>query len=268
MYKGSRKPITDLAHPFLVPTNASHRQYEALRAYFLEQLPWPTPPSASATPPVASASSATSSDRIRSGRSSSPPRQDPTAPKRVSRPRTRGRPAQAEPLHLRHRARPRGIRTSLCAPPRFADPQGGGLCRLPRRRDEERRPRRTPGCEVPTFDNSISPRTFRTASAGCSSSSRIWSRLRFDQVLEKAGFPGSKMIPAGHALRSLLALKLFGNARHSHVMSSVFDEGLALFRGTQRDPQALLPDRVQLPHRPACYPKFMRGGSMPWQAGT
>jgi len=29
----------------------------------------------------------------------------------------------------------------------------------------------------------------------------------------------------------LLALKLFGNARHSHVMSSVFDEGLALFAG-------------------------------------
>jgi hypothetical protein len=26
-------------------------------------------------------------------------------------------------------------------------------------------------------------------------------------------------------------LKLFGNARHSHVMSSVLDEGLALFAG-------------------------------------
>ena len=32
-------------------------------------------------------------------------------------------------------------------------------------------------------------------------------------------------------MRSLLALKLFGNARHSHVMSAVFDEGLALFAG-------------------------------------
>jgi hypothetical protein len=35
------------------------------------------------------------------------------------------------------------------------------------------------------------------------------------------------MVPAACAVRSLLALKLFGNARHSHVMSSVLDEGLA-----------------------------------------
>jgi hypothetical protein len=40
------------------------------------------------------------------------------------------------------------------------------------------------------------------------------------------------MVPPGHAMRALLALKLFGNARHSHVMSHVFDEGLALFAGS------------------------------------
>ena len=39
------------------------------------------------------------------------------------------------------------------------------------------------------------------------------------------------MVPAAPAVRSLLALKLFGSARHSHVMSSVLDEGLALFAG-------------------------------------
>ena len=32
-------------------------------------------------------------------------------------------------------------------------------------------------------------------------------------MLRQVGFPGTKMIPAGHAMRSLLALKLFGNAR-------------------------------------------------------
>ena len=52
-----------------------------------------------------------------------------------------------------------------------------------------------------------------------------------DELLERSGFPGSKMIPAACAVRSLLALKLFGNARHSHVMSSVLDDGLALFAG-------------------------------------
>ena len=40
------------------------------------------------------------------------------------------------------------------------------------------------------------------------------------------------MMPAAHAIRSLLAMKLFGSDRHSHVMSYVFDEGLALFAST------------------------------------
>jgi len=31
----------DLAHRFLTPQNATQRQYEALRAYFVEQLPGP-----------------------------------------------------------------------------------------------------------------------------------------------------------------------------------------------------------------------------------
>jgi hypothetical protein len=39
------------------------------------------------------------------------------------------------------------------------------------------------------------------------------------------------MIPAEQALRSLLALKLIGKERKSHVMNLVFDEGLALFAG-------------------------------------
>ena len=52
-------------------------------------------------------------------------------------------------------------------------------------------------------------------------------------------FPGTKMMPAAHAIRSLLAMKY----RHSHV--SVFDEGLALFAG--RDSKAFLPHGVA-PH--------------------
>ena len=34
-----QKPITQLARAFLEPTNATHRQYEALRAYFVDGLP-------------------------------------------------------------------------------------------------------------------------------------------------------------------------------------------------------------------------------------
>src|SRR4051794_39279932 len=37
----SSHELKDLAQAFLAPTNATHRQYEALRAYFVEQLPGP-----------------------------------------------------------------------------------------------------------------------------------------------------------------------------------------------------------------------------------
>jgi DDE family transposase len=46
-----------------------------------------------------------------------------------------------------------------------------------------------------------------------------------------ARLPGSQMIPAPCAVRSLLALKLLGKERKSHVMDLVFDEAVALFAG-------------------------------------
>jgi len=39
MYNSKTRKITDLAKCFLEPSNATHRQYEALRAYFVEALP-------------------------------------------------------------------------------------------------------------------------------------------------------------------------------------------------------------------------------------
>ena len=50
-------------------------------------------------------------------------------------------------------------------------------------------------------------------------------------VLQPPRLPGSQMIPAEQALRTLLALKLVGIERKSHVMDRVFDEGIALFAG-------------------------------------
>jgi hypothetical protein len=35
MFTGSAKELTDLARRFTEPANATHRQYEALRAYFV-----------------------------------------------------------------------------------------------------------------------------------------------------------------------------------------------------------------------------------------
>jgi hypothetical protein len=66
------------------------------------------------------------------------------------------------------------------------------------------------------------------------------------------------MVPAACALRSLLALKLVGNARHSHVMSSVLDEGLALFAGLNVVPKRSFLTEYSCRIEPTCYPKLMR----------
>src|SRR5204863_112762 len=82
--------------------------------------------------------------------------------------------------------------------------------------------------------------------------------LSFDRLVRQAGFPGSALIPAPHALRSLLALKLFGNARHSHVMSYVLDEGLALFAGLNVIPKRSFLTEYSCRIEPACYPDLLR----------
>jgi len=38
MFNNKHKNLTDLAQAFLTPTNSTHRQYEALRAFFVEGL--------------------------------------------------------------------------------------------------------------------------------------------------------------------------------------------------------------------------------------
>ncbi|MCP4377220.1 MAG: hypothetical protein GY794_13725, partial [bacterium] len=108
-----------------------------------------------------------------------------------------------------------------------------GFARLPRRRDEERpstiKPEPAQVADVGNLD--LSPRMFRTRVAGLFLLVPLMKNLDLGQVAEQAKLPGSKMIPAEQALRSLLALKLIGKERKSHVMNLVFDEGLALFAG-------------------------------------
>src|SRR5262249_59412706 len=100
--------------------------------------------------------------------------------------------------------------------------------------------------------------SFRTQLGGLFLFRPSLATIPFEQLLRRAGFPGSKMIPAGCAMRSLLALKLFGSARHSHVMSSVFDEGLALFAGLNVIPKRSFLTEYSCPINLACYPAFMR----------
>jgi hypothetical protein len=59
-------------------------------------------------------------------------------------------------------------------------------------------------------------------------------------------------------MRTLLAFKLFGNARHSHVMRYVFDEGLALFAGLHVMPKRAFCTEYSCRIDPACSPVLMR----------
>jgi hypothetical protein len=79
---------------------------------------------------------------------------------------------------------------------------------------------------------SLAPgRRLRTRLAGAFLFLPLLARLRLDQLVERAGYPGSAMIPAVAALLSLLALKLLDKERRSHVNDFNFDEALGLFAG-------------------------------------
>ena len=108
-----------------------------------------------------------------------------------------------------------------------------GFAPLPRRRDEERPP--VPAPEVAQVADirklRSEPRTFRTRFAGVFFFIPLLENIDLALLVQQAGLPGSEMIPPAEALRSALALKLVGIERKSHVMQHVLDEGLALFAG-------------------------------------
>src|SRR6266704_636441 len=108
-----------------------------------------------------------------------------------------------------------------------------GFAPLPRRLDAERLDRPPPTIEpiADVRNLSLAPRTFTTRCGGLFLFVPDLVRLKLDRLAQSTHMPGSKMIPAEHALRSCLALKLWSIERHSHVMALVADEGLALFAG-------------------------------------
>jgi len=57
------------------------------------------------------------------------------------------------------------------------------------------------------------------------------ARLGFHKLVQKAGYPGTQMVPADAALLSLLTLKLVDKERRSHIDDFNFEEALGLFAG-------------------------------------
>jgi hypothetical protein len=81
-------------------------------------------------------------------------------------------------------------------------------------------------------------RSWRTRVAGIFLFLPLLARLRFDQLVRQAGYPGSRMVPAVGALLSLLALKLLDKERRCHINDFNFDEALGLFAGLNILPKA------------------------------
>ena len=114
-----------------------------------------------------------------------------------------------------------------------------GFAPLPRRLDEERPdyPRPTVEAVADVREFSLEPRSFSTRCGGLFLFVPDLVRLNTDKLATAAHLPGSKMIPAEHALRASLALKLRSIERKSHIMALAADEGLALFSGLNAIPK-------------------------------
>ena len=253
--------LTDLAQRFLRPQNSTHRLYEALRGYFVEKL---SSRQAARRFGYAPESFRVLVHRFRKDperRFFIPPARGPqVAPKKV----------QAHELIITLRKQ----NLSIYDISRALDREGisyspvavgqllrqEGFARLPRRGDDERPSRTGPTvadvADVRELD--LQPRQLRTQFGGLFLFLPFLAQIPFDTILRRAGFPESKMIPAGCAMRSLLGLKLFGSARHSHVMGSVLDEGLALFAGLNVIPKRSFLTEYSCRIDPACYPKVMQ----------
>jgi len=108
-----------------------------------------------------------------------------------------------------------------------------GFSRLPRRADDERpvtvKPEIADVADVRRLN--LSPCSFRTPLAGLFLFVPLLERVDLEAVVTAARLPSSQMIPAAQAVRSLLALKLIGAERKSHVMDLVTDRAIALFAG-------------------------------------
>lgn len=74
-------------------------------------------------------------------------------------------------------------------------------------------------------------RRFESDAAGIFLFAPFIAQLGLDEVVQSAGLPGTKTIPALSYLLSFLALKLLGTERYAHAGDHGFDPGLGVFAG-------------------------------------
>ena len=141
-----------------------------------------------------------------------------------------------------------------------------GFGRLRRRRPEERGVRAAAIADQRELD--LGPRTLRTEFGGLFLFAHDLATLGLDRILEESGMPGSAMIPAGCAFRSLLALKLWGIGRPSHITPETLDEGIALFAGLNAVPKRSTLTEYSSRVDPRLCPGLWIAGTPPFMAST
>ena len=258
----SRVRLT-LARSFLEPSNSTHRQYEALRAFFVDGVPSAEAAARFGYTP-GSFRGLVHLFRTHPGRDFFlPTAREGRPPGKQKRLRERVVALRKQNLSVHdisHFLARDGEPLSPAAVAAILKEEG--FAKLPRRLDDERpdqpRPVVADVADVRRLDRT--PRGFRTQFGGRFLFLPSLVSADLDAVLGRGGFPGSKMVPAACGLRSLLALKRFGNARHSHVLSSLLDEGRALFAGLNVLPKRSVLAESSCRVAPTGYPKLRRDG--------
>jgi len=259
MLNSKPNDLTIEQRAFLDPQNVVHRQYEALRAYFVDKVPSNEVAKKFAYSP--------GSFRVLCCEfRKNPNRSFFMEPKRGPQVSPKKDDVRDQVIKMRKQNFSiydieevlKEIGKPLSRPSISEILKEEGFARLPRRNDEDRlpgiKPDKAPVADVRNFQ--LEGHQFRTKFGGLFLFLPFLAQIPFDTIFSH--FPMSEMIPAGHAMRALLALKLFGNARHSHVMSYVFDEGLALFAGLNIIPKRSFLTEYSCRMNPPLYAEVMK----------
>jgi transposase len=232
--------LTECRRFFAKPATARQRQYEALRAFYVDQLP-----SAEVARRFGYSAGAfrVLCHAFRHGdlqeffSATRPGRRDHPKKSRAHDQIIALRKRNYSVYEISQALKEQG--TSLSATAVREVLAAEGFAPLPRRLDEERPCRIGPQVQAVANINDfvLTPREFTTRMGGLFLFIPDLVKLECDALAQAAKLPGSRMIPAAHALRASLALKLWAIERKSHIMALVADEGLALFCGLNAMPK-------------------------------
>lgn len=242
MALGVTNSLTDPAAFFKHPATPRHRQYEALRAYYVEGVSSAEVARAYGYSPGAFrvlchrfCHDPSAREFFLLATAGRPPgvRREDSVREQVIALRKKNYSVRDISLELGDR----GLKVTPAAARDIL--RAEGFAPLPRRLDEERpehvAPAAQPVADVREF--SLEQREFMTACGGLFLFVPDLVRLGVPDLAKSASLPGSKMIPAPQALLAALALKLWSIERKSHVMAYAADPGLALFPGLNAIPK-------------------------------